>query len=34
MVAFVRVAKDGRCLEIKEVSDHYRDQRYEWDEDE
>jgi len=34
MVAFVRVSKDGRCLEIKEVSDVYRDQSYEWEDEE
>jgi hypothetical protein len=34
MVAFVRVAHDGRCLEIKEVPDKFRDEAYVWDEDE
>ena len=33
MVEFVRISKDGSILEIKEVSDTYRDQPYEWDEE-
>ena len=34
MVEFVRISKDGFILEIKEVSDDYRDSLYEWvDED-
>lgn len=34
MVEFVRVSKDGHVLEIKEVPDLYRDQPYDWvDED-
>jgi hypothetical protein len=33
MVAFVKISKDGSILEIKEVSDVYRDQPYEWDEE-
>ncbi len=34
MVEFVRISKDGMVLEIKEVSDAYRDRLYEWvDED-
>ena len=34
MVAFVRVSEEGALLEIKEVSDRFRDQQYRWDEDE
>ena len=34
MVEFVKISKDGRCLEIREVSDQYRDQPYEWDDEE
>jgi len=30
MVEFVRISKDGHILEIKEVSDAFRDQPYEW----
>ena len=33
MVAVVRISKDGLLLEIKEVSDRYRDIPYDWDED-
>jgi len=33
MVDVVRVSKKGKLLEIKEVSDKYRDIPYEWDED-
>ena len=33
MVEFVRISKDGIILEIKEVSDAYRDKQYEWDEE-
>lgn len=33
MVAVVRISKDGLLLEIKEVSDRYRDSPYDWDED-
>jgi len=33
MVEVVRISKDGRLLEIKEVSDRYRDIPYDWDED-
>jgi hypothetical protein len=33
MVAVVRVAKDGRCLEIKEVSDMASEYSYEWDDE-
>jgi len=29
MVEFVKISKDGRLLEIKEVSDKYRDQPFE-----
>jgi len=34
MVEFVRISKDGQLLEIKEVSDKYRDKPYETEEDE
>ena len=34
MVEVVRVSKDGVLLEIREVSDRYRDEPYEWDEEE
>jgi hypothetical protein len=30
MVELVRIAKDGKLLEIKEVSDKYRNQPYTW----
>jgi hypothetical protein len=30
MVEFVKISKDGSVLEIKEVSDEYRDQPYLW----
>jgi hypothetical protein len=33
MVEFVRISKDGIILEIKEVSDAYRDQSYRWDDE-
>ena len=33
MVEVVRISKDGSLLEIKEVSDRYRDIPYDWDED-
>ena len=33
MVAVVRISKDRYLLEIKEVSDKYRDIPYSWDED-
>ena len=33
MVAIVRISKKGYLLEIKEVSDKYRDIPYNWDED-
>jgi len=33
MVAVCRVSKDGKLLEIKEVSDKYRDTTYDWVED-
>ena len=32
MVDVVRVSKKGKLLEIKEVSDKYRDIPYTWDE--
>jgi len=34
MVAFVKISKQGTLIRIKEVPDKYRDQPYEWDEDE
>jgi len=34
MVEFVKISKDGVLLEIKEVSDRFRDQMYEWSEEE
>jgi len=34
MVAFVKISKKGTLIRIKEVPDKYRDQPYEWDEDE
>jgi len=33
MVEFVRISKDGIVLEIREVSDAYRDQPYQWDDE-
>jgi len=33
MVDVVRISKDGSLLEIREVSDKYRDIPYNWDED-
>ena len=30
MVAFVRISKKGKLLEIKEVPDEYRDKPYFW----
>jgi len=33
MVEFVKISKDGVLLEIKEVSDKYRDQPYDWKEE-
>jgi len=33
MVEVVRTSKDGYLLEIKQVSDRYRDIAYDWDED-
>jgi len=33
MVEMIRISKDGFLLEIKEVSDKYRDGPYNWDED-
>jgi len=32
MVDVVRISKNGTLLEIKEVSDEYRDIPYRWDE--
>ena len=34
MVEFVKISKDGVLLEIKEVSDQFRDQTYVWSEEE
>jgi len=34
MVAVVRITKKGRLLEIKEVSDKYREVPYNWEDDE
>ena len=34
MVVFVKIAKNGTLLRIKEVPDTYRDRPYIWDEDE
>jgi hypothetical protein len=34
MVEFVKVSKNGVLLEIKEVSDMFRDRPYRWDEGE
>jgi hypothetical protein len=31
MVEFVKISKNGVLLEIKEVSDRYRDQPYVWE---
>ena len=31
MVAVIRVSKKGKLLEIKEVSDKYRDKPYTWE---
>ena len=33
MVEVVRVSKEGRLLEIKEVSDKYRNISYNWNKD-
>jgi len=33
MVEVVRISKSGLLLEIKEVSDKYRNTPYNWDED-
>jgi len=33
MVDIIRIDKNGFLLEIKEVSDKYRDAPYNWDED-
>jgi hypothetical protein len=32
MVAVVRISKKGKLLQIKEVSDKYRDNPYDWEE--
>jgi hypothetical protein len=34
MVEFVKISQDGKVIEIREVSDVYRDEPYEWDEEE
>lgn len=34
MVEFVKISDNGTLLQIKEVSDTYRDRLYRWDEDE
>ena len=34
MVEFVKISENGMLLQIKEVSDLYRDRLYQWDEDE
>jgi hypothetical protein len=34
MVVVVKIAKNGKLLDIKEVSDRYRDDPYTWDTDE
>jgi len=34
MVEFVKISKDGKVIEIREVSDKYRDQPYLWKEKE
>jgi hypothetical protein len=34
MVEFVKISKEGILLEIKEVSDQFRDKAYEWSEEE
>ena len=34
MVEFVKISENGTLLQIKEVSDLYRDRLYQWDEDE
>jgi hypothetical protein len=34
MVEFVKIAKNGVLLQIKEVPDTYRDSPYVWDEEE
>lgn len=33
MVEVVRISEDGHVLQIKEVSDLFRDRLYVWDED-
>ena len=33
MFAVCKVSKDGKLLEIKEVSDDYRNKPYNWDDD-
>jgi hypothetical protein len=30
MVEFVKISEDGRIIEIKEVSDKYRDLPFDW----
>ena len=34
MVEIVKVSKEGVLLEIKEISDLFRDQEYDWPEEE
>jgi hypothetical protein len=34
MVEFVKISKKGKLIQIKQVSDKYRDKLYRWDEDE
>jgi len=34
MVEFVKISKEGALLQIKEVSDQFRDQAYLWPEEE
>ena len=34
MVEFVKISNNGALLQIKEVSDLFRDRPYRWDEDE
>jgi len=34
MVEMVKISKKGKLLQIKEVSDIYREKPYKWDDDE
>jgi hypothetical protein len=34
MVEIIRISEEGQLLQIKEVSDRYRDQPYLWEADE